>query len=296
MATAFSDAISAFVDYKVYRRGSTESTRVTYNSILNDFLSHISCEEVEAITLDCIDSYIENAAKSGYKPKTVKNKAVVIRSFIKWAYAKKLTDIRPESIELPRVQDIEANFLDYDEQEALLEAVECPRDYALVSLLLSSGLRASEASDVRTDDIFERSVIVRCGKGRKPRVTFITPECELAIEAYLKTKKKTHYLLTNRSGDKLSRQYIHRVVHNAAVKAGIEKNVSPHTLRHSFCTNLLRNGARAEDVQPMVGHVNIATTRLYMHFTNDYLHDRYDEFSKRKKYARIDKEKGRTWE
>lgn len=270
------ELVSDFISYKVNRCGSTDSTRLTYGSILGELVRCIPVYDVNELSLDVIDTYVDGISQLGLKPKTFKNKVVVIRSFIRYLYSKNLTDIRPESIVLPKVLEMEANFLDYDEQQRIVGNVECIRDKAIIYTLIASGLRVSELVDMRTEDLFERSIVVRCGKGKKPRVTFITLECEQIINEYLSTKERTYYLFTNLSGEKLSRQYVHRVVKNAA--KGIEKKVSPHTLRHTFATNLLRKGARIEDVRPIMGHANIQTTAMYMHFTNGYLHDRYDEF------------------
>lgn len=271
-----SELVNEFILYKVNRCGSTNSTRLTYASILGEFTRCIPISKVEDLTLDVIDTYVDGISLMDYKPKTFKNKVVVIRSFVRYLYMKNLTDIRPESIILPKVLEMEANFLDTDEQKTILKGCETLRDKAIVYTLMASGLRVSELIEMRTDDLFERSIVVRCGKGKKPRVTFITKECEDMVTEYLATKTKTFYLFTNLSGDKLSRQYVHRIVKTAALH--IDKKVSPHTLRHTFATNLLRKGARIEDVKPIMGHANIQTTMLYMHFTNGYLHDRYDEF------------------
>lgn len=275
-----SEAVSLFIKYKTVRRGSTITTEITYKSILSDFCLNVCADTVGHLTLDIIDRYIDYVSNKNYKPKTFKNKVVVVRSFIRFLYSKNLTDIRPESIELPKVQDMEANFLDYDEQVAIVKATKCARDKAIILTMIRSGLRVSELVDMRTSDLFERSIVVRCGKGKKARVTFIDEETERAILAYVKTKEYTDYMFTNYNGGKISRQYIARLVSICGRQANPNKKISPHTLRHTFATNMLRKGARIEDVQPMMGHANISTTRLYMHFTNDYLHQRYDDIMK----------------
>lgn len=270
--------VDDFISYLVRRRGSTRTTEITYTSLLHDFAKRIKAETVDEITIEKIDEVLDEYSRMGYKPKTFKNKVVVIRSFIKYLYARDLTNIRPERIEIPKVADDEPNFLTPEEANQLIEACESSRNRAIIMTLVRSGLRVSELSDLRYDDLYERSIVVRKGKGGKARVTFIDEETEAAIKQYLSTKQRTPYLFTNAQGGQLSRQYIFRIVKMKALKAHIEKKVTPHTLRHTFATMLLQNGARIEDVQPMMGHANISTTRIYMHFTNDYLHQRYDEF------------------
>ena len=272
-----SEAIQAFITYKVNRYGSTRTTEVTYKSNLNDFCKFAINIPVAQLTLELIDEYIECLANRDYKPKTYKNKIVIVRSLIKYLYSKSLTDIRPQSIVLPKIVPTEANFLSPEEQQNLVDGITHVRDRAIILTMLQSGLRVSEVSELRTDDLYNRSIVVRCGKGKKPRVTFISMEAEQAINTYLKTKAYTEYLFTNHHSKRLSRQSITKMVSYYGSLAKTHKHITAHTLRHTFATNLLQMGARIEDVQPMMGHSNIQTTRMYMHFTNDYLHKRYDE-------------------
>lgn len=273
-------SIDEFINYLTRRRGSTRSTEITYRSTLYDFARRCPAKVVKDLTFDCVEKVIDEYSVQGYKPKTFKNKVVVIRSFVKYLYARDLTDIRPERIEIPKVKDDEPNFLTPEEASKLVFAANTHRNRAIILTLLRSGLRVSELVDLRYDDLYERSIVVRCGKGKKARVTFIDRETEHAIKLYLEGKRRREYLFINQSKNQMSRQMIFRIVKETAERAGIEKKITPHTLRHTFATNLLQNGARIEDVQPMMGHASIATTRIYMHFTNDYLHKRYDEFIK----------------
>lgn len=276
-AIRLSDAIEAFIAYKKHRFGSTNTTVITYRSNLNDFMKFTGRITVNDLSIDLIDNYGIELSTRGYKPKTFKNKLVVVRSLVRYLYSKNYVNIRPESIDVPRVIPTESNFLNLDEQKSLMDNVIDIQHRAIILTMLRSGLRVSEITELRTDDIFERSIVVRCGKGKKPRVTFISEDAEQAIAAYLQTKKPTVHLFTNNSGEKFSRQYISRIVTHYGTLADTPKHISAHTLRHTFATNMLHLGARIEDVQPMMGHANMQTTRMYMHFTNDYLHKRYDE-------------------
>lgn len=270
-----STAIDKFLEYQKVRKGRPETTIQTYRSSLLMFQRYVGDIPLSALTIEHIDSYAESLDIS---PKTIKNRLTPIRSMIKFLYAKSIVSIRPESIDLPQVKEIEANFLSFEEQEMLLSSCNSPREKALTLLILRCGARVSEIINIRTDDMCERSIVIRRGKGGKPRPTFITPDAEQAIRNYHATLGfKPEYLVCGAGGNQLSRQYVHRVISTVAERSGIAKNVSPKTLRHTFATNLLRKGARVEDVQPMMGHVNIRTTMIYMHFTNDYLQQRYDD-------------------
>lgn len=280
-STTLERALFYFVKHKEAHGKATGTTKITYVSILEDFIKSIDAHVVEDLNILVIDNFIDTLSLKSYKPKTIKNKIVVIRSFIKFLYSKNLIDIRPEAIEIPRTVEVEANFLDEEEQCALIKSARNLRDKALIMTILSSGLRASEILNLKEDDLYRRSLIVSRGKGGKPRVTFIDPLTEKSIREYHhKREMDSVFVFTNSFGKPLSRQYLSRMISETALRAGIKKRVSAHTLRHSFATNMLRKGARIEDVQPLMGHSNISTTRLYMHFTNEYLRERYDMFNK----------------
>lgn len=280
-STTLERALFYFVKHKEAHGKATNTTKATYICILEDFIKSIKADTVSDLDILMIDNFIDTLSLKNYKPKTIKNKIVVIRSFIKFLYSKNLIDIRPEAIEIPRTVEVEANFLDEEEQLALIKSARNLRDKALIMTILSSGLRASEILNLKSDDLYRRSLIVSRGKGGKPRVTFIDPLTEKSIREYHhKREMDSVFVFTNSFGKPLSRQYLSRMISETALRAGIKKRVSAHTLRHSFATNMLRKGARIEDVQPLMGHSNISTTRLYMHFTNEYLRERYDMFNK----------------
>lgn len=280
-STTLERALFYFVKHKEAHGKATNTTKATYICILEDFIKSIKADTVSDLDILMIDNFIDTLSLKSYKPKTIKNKIVVIRSFIKFLYSKNLIDIRPEAIEIPRTVEVEANFLDEEEQCALIKSARNLRDKALIMTILSSGLRASEILNLKEDDLYRRSLIVSRGKGGKPRVTFIDPLTEKSIREYHhKREADSVFVFTNSFGKPLSRQYLSRMISETAIRAGIKKRVSAHTLRHSFATNMLRKGARIEDVQPLMGHSNISTTRLYMHFTNEYLRERYDMFNK----------------
>lgn len=280
-STTLERALFYFVKHKEAHGKATNTTKATYICILEDFIKSIKADTVSDLDILMIDNFIDTLSLKSYKPKTIKNKIVVIRSFIKFLYSKNLIDIRPEAIEIPRTVEVEANFLDEEEQSALINYAKNLRDKALIMTILSSGLRASEILNLKEDDLYRRSLIVSRGKGGKPRVTFIDPLTEKSIREYHhKREADSVFVFTNSFGKPLSRQYLSRMISETALRAGIKKRVSAHTLRHSFATNMLRKGARIEDVQPLMGHSNISTTRLYMHFTNEYLRERYDMFNK----------------
>lgn len=277
IAVHLSDAIDKFLEYQSVRKGRTRTTINTYRSTLRQFLTYAGDISIADLKVELIDAYAETL--SNFKPKTLRNKLTPIRSLVSYLYAKDKITLRKESIDLPTVNEIEANFLDASELQQMIDACRNVKERALILILVRSGLRVSEFINTRTEDVYDRSLIVRRSKGGKPRVTFITEDAELAIKAlHDMFDEEQYWLFPSESGLRVSRQYICKVIHQIAKRAGIKKKVSPHTMRHTFATNLLMNGARVEDVQPMMGHKSIRTTLIYMHFTNAYLKERYDEF------------------
>ena len=274
-----SEAIGEFIRYKVVRRGSTRDTEITYRSTMNGFLKCVGDIPVEQLTVFLIDMYADYIALQGYKPKTMHNKMATVRSFVRFLYSKDLSSIRPESVELPKSVSPEANFLSPDEQDKLLSVIKKPRDLAIVRVMIASGARVSELTNLKYDDFYVDSIVIQHGKGGKSRPTFLTTRASDSLQNYLKTKRRTEYLFTNSFSEKLSRQYVARIVSQYASDAGIGKKVTPHTLRHTFATNMLQNGARVEIVQPLMGHANIRTTLIYAHFTNNYLKEEYKKYA-----------------
>lgn len=272
-----SEAVNQFLLYLRTRKGRSKTTIDTYKSALGFFVEFVEDCEVGDITIHKIDQYADSLAVFNYGQKTLRNKLTPIRSLVKYLYSREYIDLRPEAIELPVVDEIEANFLEPDEQQALISACRDARERALILFLLSSGVRVSELINAKTRDLYERTLAVKKGKGGNYRATFITKEAEQALHNYHASMPPQTYLFPNASGGKISRQFVYKKVAEISARARIEKRVSPHTLRHTFATNLLRSGGRAEDIQPMMGHKNIRTTLIYTHFTNEYLHQRYDQ-------------------
>jgi len=246
---------------------------------MNGFLKCVGDIPVEQLTVFLIDMYADYIALQGYKPKTMHNKMATVRSFVRFLYSKDLSSIRPESVELPKSVSPEANFLSPDEQDKLLSVIKKPRDLAIVRVMIASGARVSELTNLKYDDFYVDSIVIQHGKGGKSRPTFLTTRASDSLQNYLKTKRRTEYLFTNSFSEKLSRQYVARIVSQYASDAGIGKKVTPHTLRHTFATNMLQNGARVEIVQPLMGHANIRTTLIYAHFTNNYLKEEYKKYA-----------------
>lgn len=284
------EAIEAFVIYMRVRKRREASTLYTYTKILQHFVATVPVRTVEELTVKHIDMYADILSLKNYAPKTFRCKLNAIRSFIRFLYIKEYTTIKPECIDVPEESStVEANFLDLEEAQALVSVTRNTRDRALLLFMLSSWVRVSELTNIRLDDIHNRSVLIRRGKGGKPRPVFISEEAERAVNAYIASDRgsKQGYLFPSPDGTKMSRQRIYRIVQVHAERAGLDKKVTPHTLRHTGATGYLDAGGRLEIAQKLLGHSKLETTMIYVHFKDERLHDDYDEVTKSLSYGTI---------
>lgn len=220
---------------------------------------------------------------------------IALRSFLKYCSKRDVAALAPDKVELAKVVRKQVTFLTPEELQRLFAqpdtlALSGVRDRAILELLFSSGLRVSELVGLDKDhvNLKRREFTVR-GKGQKDRPIFISEVAASWLEQYLTRREDNAKPLFMRySGNKqinldgnfyrLTARSVQRLVSRYALMAGITKNVSPHTLRHSFATDLLMNGADIRSVQAMLGHSNIATTQIYTHVTDPHLKKVYEEF------------------
>jgi len=220
---------------------------------------------------------------------------IALRSFLKYCSKRDIEALKADKVELARVVRKQVTFLTPEELQRMFELPDTStepgaRDRAILELLFSSGLRVSELVGLDRDHINlkRREFMVR-GKGQKDRPIFISPEAAEWIQEYLNLRgDKIPALFTRLGGKKeirrdgnyarLTARSVQRLVASYARLAGITKHVSPHTLRHSFATDLLMNGADIRSVQAMLGHSNIATTQIYTHVTDPHLKEIHTKF------------------
>jgi site-specific recombinase XerD len=225
---------------------------------------------------------------------------IALRSFLKYCAKQNIPALSADKVELARTTRKQVTFLNEDEVERLLKQPDTSklsglRDKAILELLFSSGLRVSELVNLDRDHINlrRREFTVR-GKGQKDRPIFISPVAANWLQQYLdKRQDTTRPLFVRYSGSKkvdrsgnyhrLTARSIQRMVSNSARLSGITKHVSPHTLRHSFATDLLMNGADLRSVQALLGHSNIATTQIYTHITDPHLKAVHEKFHRTSK-------------
>ena len=221
---------------------------------------------------------------------------IALRGFLKYLAKRDIKSLDPSLVELPHVHRKQVTFLHYDEVEDMLDEIDTStesglRDRAIIELLYSGGLRVSELVGLNRDSInLERREFMVRGKGSKDRPIFISEACANWVGEYLDARSDSlpalflnnsrHLQSVDTSGDyrRMTARSVERIVEKYARLAGITKHVSPHTLRHSFATDLLMNGADIRSVQSMLGHADISTTQIYTHVTDAHLREIHEKF------------------
>jgi site-specific recombinase XerD len=298
----FRKAKTDFLEYLEVEQNRSQKTIINYDHYLTRLLDFAGDDiKVSDITPELIRKWRLWLNRLGTNTsdelqKTTQNyHLIALRSFLKFCAKRDIPTLAPEKIELAHTVRQQVTFLNEQELGRLfaqpdLSKLAGLRDRAILELLFSSGLRVSELVGLDRDHINlkRREFMVR-GKGQKDRPIFISPEAAKCIEEYLQQREdNTKPLFVRYSGRKqvdlsgnyhrLTARSVQRLVARYALLAGITKHVSPHTLRHSFATDLLMNGADLRSVQAMLGHSNIATTQIYTHVTDPHLKSVHERF------------------
>jgi site-specific recombinase XerD len=298
-----SDLMTDFIEHLEVEKGRSANTARNYGLYLSRLTDFYGTELKPAdISPELIRKYrlwlnrYENSNGQKLTALTQTYHLIALRGFLKYLSRRDIPSLDPTLIDLPRAVKKQVTFLHYDEIEALLEAIPDStetglRDRALIELLFSGGLRVSELITLNRDSINldRREFIVR-GKGSKDRPVFISKSAAEKVAQYLEARKdalpalflnnsrNTGYSDTSGSFRRLSPRSIERIVERHAKSAGITKHITPHTLRHSFATDLLMNGADIRSVQSMLGHADISTTQIYTHITDHHLREVHEKF------------------
>jgi site-specific recombinase XerD len=289
-----SELITDFLEHLEIEQNRSQQTIANYNHYLMrlvEFTDDCPIEKLDEETVRQWRLALNRMTDNRSQPltKTTQNyHLIALRSFLKYLAKRGIKAMTSDKIELARVVRPQVSFLEAEEIERLLNTIDTGnqiglRDRALVELLFSSGLRVSELVALQRDqlNLQRREFIVR-GKGQKDRPVFISPNAAHWLGRYLDGRQDNYKpLFIHYSGTKddldeghytrLTPRSIQRSVKRYAKLAGITKDVTPHTLRHSFATDLLRGGADLRSVQAMLGHANIATTQIYTHVTDPQL-------------------------
>lgn len=274
-------------NYLKYERAYSDNTVSAYMNDLNKYEEFLKKDILKSDTEDLEKylKYIKNLEST-----TVAHKITSIKSYFNYNIKRGIVSVNPaDKVSRPKLTKHLPEYLTEEEVGKLLDVeVKSPYDYrnkTILELLYSSGIRISELVNIKTPNYDSEECLIRImGKGSKERIVPLGDYAVNIMNDYMNNyrplinKKHTDYVFINNRGDKISRQFIFKVIKKEALKKGIKKDISPHTLRHTFATHLLKNGADLRIIQELLGHENISTTQIYTHVTNNKLKSDYETY------------------
>lgn len=258
-----------------------------YLDVLSDFLSQNGKREISLkdINADNIQNFRLSLKGKKLKIVTQGYYVIALRSFLKWLRKNDIKAMDPEKLDVPKFKDHNLKFLDLEQMhrllnQPLLSSKTGPRDKAILELLFSTGLRVSELVGLNRDQInFKTREFGVVGKGGRARLVFLSVEAVKYLDQYMVARNDNEKaLFVNKKFGRLTPRSIQRIVKGYVVKAKLPVDATPHTLRHSMATDLLREGADIRSVQEILGHKNIATTQIYTHVTDARLREVHEKF------------------
>lgn len=301
-----SSLVTDFLEYQEIEQNRSDRTIANYHHYLMRLVEFTDDCDIDKLTAEEVRQWrlaLNRMRDSNDQPlsKTTQNyHLIALRSFLKYLAKRDIKALTSDKIELASVKRPQIAFLTPEEVGRLIGQIDTAnvvglRDRAILELLFSGGLRVSELVGLDRDQVnLERREFMVRGKGQKDRPIFISDDAADWIKSYLDSRKDDlaplfiHYGGSkDGSGDgqyqRLTVRSVQRLVKRYARAAGITKDVTPHTLRHSFATDLLMNGADIRSVQGLLGHANISTTQIYTHITDPQLKDVHERFHRKRK-------------
>ncbi len=297
-----------YLDYLEIEKNRSIKTVENYKRYLSHFLDWAKVSKPREINDDLVRKYRIYLNREGGRDKKPLKKItqnyyiIALRGFLKYLTKRKMDSLAPERVELAKTSERDIDFLEVEEVERLLSSPDTTnlrglRDKAILETLFSTGLRVSEICGLDRDSInFKRNEFSIRGKGDKVRVVFLSERAKKALKEYLDKRIDIDEALfirvlrgnsfgegSSSSDLRLTPRSIQRLIKKYATKAGLIKDIHPHTLRHSYATDLLRNGADLRSVQALLGHSNITTTQIYTHVTDKQLREVHQRFHSKKR-------------
>ena len=291
--------INGFLNYLAVEKGFAGNTIEAYRNDLNQLADFAEQEASKqgviplwtSFSRQEMLSYLLNLKERNYAATTQARKVAAAKSFFGFMLAEGKIKANPtENISSPKVGKPLPDAISISQVRQLIDqparasTPEAKRDRAMLELLYASGMRVSELVSLNLDDVNTGDNYVRCfGKGNKERLVPIYPQAAQVVEEYV-TQVRPRFvrsdaeqaLFLNQRGDRLTRQGLWQILKAYAKEAGLDKQVTPHTLRHSFATHMLSGGADLRSVQELLGHANISTTQIYTHLTSEHIRRTYD--------------------
>ncbi len=297
-----------FLQYVEIEKGRSLNTVRNYDQYLSRFLDYTKLKDPKDITDSVVRDFRiwlnrqETKSEKGKALTTLKKKTqnyylIAIRAFLKYLARQNITSLSPDRIELAKVPERSLDLITIEELNLIMKAPDTStlrglRDKAMLELLFSTGLRVSELCSLPRDINLKLDEMSIRGKGEKVRVVFISDDARIAVQKWLDKRddmddalfiqiKEGEKLAKNKDSLRITSRSVERIIKQYAINSGISKKVTPHVIRHSFATDLLRNGADLRSVQMLLGHANINTTQIYTHVTDTELKKIHKKFHRK---------------
>ena len=289
--------INEFLEYLQVQRAYSKNTILSYEASLKEFLKYLDTLKINYLTInkDDVYNYLKELDKKKYTNSTISRHLSSLRTFYTYLYSKqKIKTNYFLLIQNPKKAKKLPNFLNFNEIEDLLNFKEYKnvidyRDKLVLELLYATGMRVSELCNIKLNDInYQKESIKTLGKGKKERIVYYGKYAKEALENYLQYRplllknKESEYLFLNKQGNNLKRISVSQIVIKRLNEASIYHKASAHSIRHTFATHLLENGADIRTVQELLGHSKLSTTQIYTHLTSEYLKNEYHNKMMRK--------------
>ncbi len=282
------DYLKDYLDYLKIDKKYSENTILSYEANLKHFLLFLKID-LDKVTIKDLEAYLELLDKENKTTRTIAHYITVLKEFFKFLEREEIIEKNPTLyLVQPRLNKTLPNVLS---EEEIFKILDIPlnnkydyRNKAMLELMYSSGLRISELIEVKVHDInLDEATIKVMGKGSKERILPLGDYAIYYIKTYLENyrssllkKERNDYLFLNSRGAKLTRQAFFKTLKEIAIKKDIKTDFSPHTLRHSFATHLLKHGADLRSIQELLGHSSLSTTQIYTHIVDEQIKSDYE--------------------
>jgi integrase/recombinase XerD len=284
--------LDGFITYLHNVKKKSENTVLSYNRDLTKFIKYLRTNKItslDKVEEKDLEKYIKELNDNGFKSATVSRNIASLKAFFHYLNNEGVLSNDPtKSLKSPKIEKKIPEILTTDEVFALLEqpSGDSPkevRDKAMLELLYATGIRVSELINLEVSDVNLKTSSILCRDGSKSRTIPYGKKAKDALTRYLEgsreaivDNKESTILFANCSGQKMSRQGFWKLIKHYAKKAGIESDITPHTLRHSFAAHLVENGADLRSVQEMLGHSDISTTQIYANMSHSHIREVYN--------------------
>lgn len=284
------DYITDYLNYLKIDKKYEKNTLLSYENDLKKFNKYLNNKSIVKVDKKDILNFLNSERKNNKSEKTLSHNLTVLRNFYKFLEVNEEINYNPTiDLKYLKVTKTLPHVLSVDEVNLLLDISlnkkQDYRDKAILELTYSSGLRISELTNLKFEDMNLKENLVRVmGKGKKERIVPIGDYATHYLNIYIKEyrnlflkNKQSDYIFLNSSGNKISRQAIFKMLQKRAKEKGIKTEFSPHTLRHSFASHMLENGADLRSIQELLGHSDISTTQIYTHIGDKKIRENYDQ-------------------